>query len=56
MSDAKNEWGLLVPVIPFLLVAPYLKFVEEWESVDAAFHKLLVPLMLIPAILVLGEL
>ena len=55
MSDAKNEWGLLVPVIPFLLVAPYLKFVEEWESVEAAFLIVVVPLLIFPAILVLGQ-
>ena len=55
MSDAKNEWGLLTPVIPFLLVAPYLKFVEGWESVDAAFLIVVVPLLTFPTILVLGQ-
>ena len=56
MSDTKNEWGLLVPIIPFLLVVPYLKFLAGWESVEAAFLIVVVPLLTFPVILVLGQL
>jgi len=56
VSDTKNEWGLLVPIIPFLLVVPYLKFLAGWESVEAAFLIVVVPLLTFPVILVLGQL
>ena len=56
MSDTKNEWGLLVPIIPFLLVVPYLKFLAGWESVEAAFLIVVVPLLTFPVILILGQL
>ena len=55
MSDTKNEWELLVPIIPFLLVVPYLKFLAGWESVEAAFLIVVVPLLTFPVILVLGQ-
>ena len=50
MGDSENEWGLLVPLVPFLLVAPYLKFLAGWESVEAAFLIVVVPLLTFPAI------
>ncbi|SVA64143.1 uncharacterized protein METZ01_LOCUS116997, partial [marine metagenome] len=56
VSDTKNEWELLVPIIPFLLVAPSLKLLAGWESVEAAFLIVVVPLLIFPAILVLGQL
>ena len=55
MGDSKNEWELLVPIVPFLLVAPSLKFLAGWESVEAAFLIVVVPLLTFPAILVVGQ-
>ena len=55
MGDSKNEWELLVPLVPFLLVAPSLKFLAGWESVEAAFLIVVVPLLTFPAILVVGQ-
>ena len=55
MGDSKNEWELLIPLVPFLLVAPSLKFLAGWESVEAAFLIVVVPLLTFPAILVVGQ-
>ena len=54
MVDSNNEWNLLAPIIPFVLVAPIL-YMQGWESVEAAFLIVVVPLLTFPIILVVGQ-
>ena len=54
MSESKNEWHLLLPILPFLAVAPYLRSIG-WESVDAAYLIVVIPLLTFPLILILGQ-
>jgi len=54
MSESNNEWHLLLPVLPFLAVAPYL-YSTGWESVEAAYLIVVVPLLTFPLILILGQ-
>ena len=54
MSESNNEWHLLLPVLPFLAVAPYL-YSTGWKSVEAAYLIVLVPLLTFPLILILGQ-
>ena len=41
MVDSNNEWNLLAPIIPFVLVAPIL-YMQGWESVEAAIQSVFV--------------
>ena len=54
MGESTNEWNLLAPIIPFVLVAPLL-YAQGWESVEAAFLIVVIPLLTFPAILVAGQ-
>ena len=54
MAEKGNEWDLLAPIIPFVLVVPFL-YVQGWESVEAAFLIVVIPLLTFPAILVAGQ-
>jgi len=54
MSESNNEWHLLLPILPFLAVAPYL-YSTGWESVEAAYLIVVVPLLTFPLILILGQ-
>ena len=50
MAEKGNEWDLLAPIIPFVLVVPFL-YVQGWESVEAAFLIVVITLLTFPAIL-----
>ena len=54
MGESANEWNLLAPIIPFVLVVPLLH-AQGWESVEAAFLIVVIPLLTFPAILVTGQ-
>ena len=55
MGESGNEYRLLAPLIPALLVVPILA-VMGVESVDAAFLIVLAPFVAFPIILVSGQL
>ena len=54
MGQVKHEYPLLYPLIPILLLAPFLKIIG-WDSVDAAFLIVTVPLLIFPTILIIGQ-
>ena len=54
-TSSENEYRLLVPLIPALLVVPLMAIVGV-ESVDAAFLIVLAPFIAFPVILVTGQL
>ena len=54
MGQIKHEYPLLYPLIPILLLAPFLKLMG-WNSVDAAFLIITVPLLIFPTILIIGQ-
>ena len=54
MDQVKHEYPLLYPLIPILLLAPFLKIIG-WDSVDAAFLIVTVPLLIFPTILIIGQ-
>ena len=54
MGEVKHEYPLLYPLMPILLLAPILKLVG-WESVDAAFLIVTIPLLIFPTILIIGQ-
>ena len=45
MAEKGNEWNLLAPIIPFVLVVPVL-YMQGWESVEAAFLIVVIPLLI----------
>jgi len=55
MGDSGNEYRLLMPLIPALLIVPLLA-VFGVESVDAAFLIVLAPFIAFPVILISGQL
>ena len=55
MGDSGNEYRLLMPLIPALLVVPILA-IAGVESVDAAFLIVLAPFIAFPVILISGQL
>ena len=55
MGESGNEYRLLAPLIPALLVVPILAIMGV-ESVDAAFLIVLAPFLAFPIILVSGQL
>ena len=54
MGELKHEYHLLYPLIPIILLAPILKLVG-WESTDAAFLIVTIPLLIFPTILIIGQ-
>ena len=54
MGDNKSESGLLVYIIPFLAVVPFL-YAMGWESYDASILIVAVPFMTFPVILIVGQ-
>ena len=55
MGDSGNEYRLLMPLIPALLIVPALA-IAGVESVDAAFLIVLAPFVAFPIILISGQL
>ena len=55
MGDSGNEYRLLMPLIPALLIVPVLA-IAGVESVDAAFLIVLAPFIAFPVILISGQL
>ena len=55
MGDSGNEYRLLMPLIPALLIVPLLA-VFDVKSVDAAFLIVLAPFIAFPVILISGQL
>ena len=55
MAKSGNEYRLLMPLIPALLVVPALA-IAGFDSVDAAFLIVLAPLVAFPIILISGQL
>ncbi len=55
MGDSGNEYRLLMPLIPALLIVPVLA-IADVESVDAAFLIVLAPFIAFPVILISGQL
>ncbi len=55
MSKSGNEYSLLLPLIPALLVVPIL-WMMGMESYEAAFLIVLAPFIAFPTILVTGQL
>ena len=55
MGDSGNEYRLLMPLIPALLIVPVLA-IAGVESVDAAFLIVLAPFIAFPIILISGQL
>jgi NADH-quinone oxidoreductase subunit L len=55
MSETKNEYKLLLPLVPILAIIPYLAIVQGWESIDAAIFIVAAPFVAFPTILILGQ-
>ena len=54
MGSSGNEYRLLLPLIPALLIVPLMALAGV-ESVDAAFLIVLAPFIAFPIILVTGQ-
>ena len=54
MGEMKHEYPLLYPLLPILLLVPILKL-AGWESIDAAFLVVTIPLLIFPTILIIGQ-
>ena len=54
MAKSGNEYNLLLPLAPVLLVVPAL-YLLGMESNEAAFLIVLTPFVAFPAILIIGQ-
>jgi len=55
MGQNKHEYPLIYPLIPLLLIVPIMKYALGMDSFDAAFLIILVPLLVFPTILLIGQ-
>jgi hypothetical protein len=55
MTGSSNEYNLLLPLIPVLLMVPAL-YISGMESYDAAFLIVLAPFIAFPTIIIAGQL
>ena len=55
MGETKNEYSLLLPLIPFLAIVPYLAIQDGNSSTDFAWMIVVAPFIAFPIILITGQ-
>ena len=55
MGETKNEYRLLLPLLPFLAIVPYLALQTDSHSTDFAWLIVVAPFIMFPIILIIGQ-
>ena len=55
MGETKNEYRLLLPLLPFLVIVPYLALQTDSPSTDFAWLIVVAPFIMFPIILITGQ-
>ena len=55
MGETKNEYRLLLPLLPFLVIVPYLALQTDSHSTDFAWLIVVAPFIMFPIILIIGQ-
>ena len=55
MGETKNEYRLLLPLLPFLVIVPYLAIQTDSHSTDFAWLIVVAPFIMFPIILITGQ-
>ena len=55
MGETKNEYRLLLPLLPFLVIVPYLAIQTDSPSTDFAWLIVVAPFIMFPIILIVGQ-
>ena len=55
MGETKHEYGLLLPLLPFLAIVPYLASQDGNSSTDFAWMIVVAPFIAFPIILISGQ-
>ena len=55
MGETKNEYRLLLPLLPFLVIVPYLALQTDSHSTDFAWLIVVAPFIMFPIILITGQ-
>ena len=55
MSEVKNEYRLLLPLLPFLAIIPYLAMTTDDSPTDFAWLIVVAPFVMFPVILITGQ-
>ena len=55
MGETKNEYRLLLPLLPFLSIVPYLALQTDSHSTDFAWLIVVAPFIMFPIILIVGQ-
>ena len=53
-EHAKSEWNLLLPVLA-MVAFPFIRYGIGYDAIESAFLIAAVPLLVFPAILILGQ-
>ena len=55
MSETKNEYRLLFPLLPFLAIVPFLSLQSDSSPTDFAWLIVVAPFVMFPIILIIGQ-